>query len=112
MQIGQREAAPRRAQHAQPSHAILWVEQSASQRERVDDLWPVFQILQIDGAEGNVRFVQRLGDGRKSFARAAQNGDAIALVLRTRRLRAALLQNALNMQVVLSNQRNNLVQLA
>ena len=77
VQIGERKAAPRRAQNAQPRHAVFAIEQRSGQRQSVDDLGAILQGLQFDGAEGNFRFTERLRNGHKRFARAAKYGDAV-----------------------------------
>ncbi len=77
VQVVEREAAPRRAQNAQPGHAVLGIEQSASQRECVEHFGARRKLFQFDGAEGNSGLAQRLGDRHKMLSGAAQDGDAV-----------------------------------
>ncbi len=43
VKIGQREPAPRRAQHAQPRDPVFTIEQSACKGERIEDFGPVVE---------------------------------------------------------------------
>ena len=77
VQIVERKAAPRGAQNAQPSDAVLRVQQRAGQRERIQHFGPVAQPLEIEGAEGNRSLAQSLGNGRERLARPAKHSDAV-----------------------------------
>ena len=80
MQIGEREAAPWSAKHAQPRDAIVRIEERASERKRVDNLRAVLERFKIDGAKGDGGLAQSSGDGYKRFARPGKHGDTILLL--------------------------------
>jgi hypothetical protein len=79
VQVVESQTAPGRAQNAKPGHAVVRIEQSATQRQCVEDFGAVFQFFEIEGAEGNRRLMQRLRDGHERVARAGKHGDAVLL---------------------------------
>ena len=60
VQVVEREAAPRGAQNAQPGHAILRIEQGASQRQRIQHLRTARELFQFHGAERDSGLAQSL----------------------------------------------------
>src|ERR1700691_3166996 len=81
MEIVQRQSAPRPAQHAEPCHTILGIQQCTAERNRVLYLGTVSQLLELDGAESNPCLTQRGSDGCKRLLRSAQYSDPILGVL-------------------------------
>ena len=69
--------APRGAQHAQPREPVVGIEQGAGQGQGVEDFRAGSELLQIEGAEGDLRFAEGLGDGSEALAGAGEDGDAI-----------------------------------
>ena len=63
MQVGKREPAPGGPQNAEPGDTVEGIEERAGQGERVQNFWARRQLYQFDGAEGNLRFAKRRGDG-------------------------------------------------
>ncbi len=98
VQVGERKAAPRSAEHAQPRHAILRIEKRASKSEGVDDLRTVLAALRVPRRERG----SRPRAARRRWARAicargqARRRDtslslasAVLLVFRASRVDAA-----------------------
>src|SRR5882672_808795 len=61
-QVGEREAAPRRAQDGEPGDAIAEVQERARQRVEVLHDLPLAELLDVEGAEAHARFLERRHD--------------------------------------------------
>jgi ribosomal protein S12 methylthiotransferase accessory factor YcaO len=79
VQVVEGEAAPGSAENAKPRDAVLGVEQGAGESDGIADLGAVMESFEIDGAEGNGRFAEGLGDGYEGFAGAGEDSDAVFL---------------------------------
>ena len=77
MEVCEREAAPGGAEDAEPGDAVEGVEQGAGEGESVEDFGAGGEFFEVDGAEGDLRFAEGLGDGSEGVAGAAEDGDAV-----------------------------------
>ena len=76
---------------AQPGHAVERIEDGARKGKGIEDFCACGKSFKIDGAEGDRRFAQSLGDGRKCAAGAAEDCDAVFLIFVAARSRLTAL---------------------
>ena len=81
MEVGEREAAPGRAECAEPGDAVDRIEEGAGQGEGVEDFRTGRKFFKVDGAEGDTGRTEGLGDGGEGVAGAAQDGYAVLLTI-------------------------------
>ena len=63
VQVGKREPAPGGPQNAELGDTVQRIEQSAREGERVQNFRACRQLFEFNGAEGNLLFAKRRGDG-------------------------------------------------
>ncbi len=74
-QVGQHEAAPRRAQHGEGRQAVRGLQQRVRERGQVEHRLPRAQRVEFDRGEGNARRAQRRQDLVERRARAHEDRD-------------------------------------
>jgi len=79
MQVVEPQAAPGSAQHTQPPHPVVRVQQRPCQRKRVQDFRPGGELFEFERAEREVRLAKRSRDGGQGPFGAGENGDAVLL---------------------------------
>ncbi len=96
VQVGEGEAAPRRAQNGEPRDAIHGMEEGAGEGAEVEEFLALEEALDFDGAEGDAMVAEERDDLGEVGAGADENGDTIFLACRLRALDAweMLLENA------------------
>jgi hypothetical protein len=77
VEIGEGEAAPGRAQDAEPCDVVHGVEQGADQRHEIEEFLTLGQGFDFNGAEGDAAAAQKRRDVGEVAAIAYEDGDAV-----------------------------------
>lgn len=78
VKVRDRKPTPRRTQHCEPRYAILAIEERAGQRQRIQHLGAFGKSFEIDRAEGNCLFAERLRNRLERFVRPTQYSNAVS----------------------------------